>query len=69
MTLLVLLSATLLLPFECQASSVLIFERIEVTENNKYIRSEFKVDTVAGRSTLSANFTVMKELNFRISVS
>jgi hypothetical protein len=69
MTCFLLLLVTSFLPFGTQATSQLIFEKIDVTENSKYITSEFKIGTVAGQSTLSANFTVMKELNFRISVS
>jgi hypothetical protein len=63
-------SILLLLIFTgCQASPELIFERIEVVENAKYIKSDFVTGTLAGRSTLSANFTVLKELNYRITVS
>jgi hypothetical protein len=55
-------------PFECQAGSGLVFDKVEKTENDKYIKSTFRIENVAGKSTLSADFTVLKELNYRISV-
>jgi hypothetical protein len=58
----------LMSPSWCQPKSEFIFKKVEVIENSKYIKSEFKIENVTG-SSLSADFTVLKELNYRITVS
>jgi hypothetical protein len=51
-----------------QVQGLFLFNKVRVLDNLDYLKSYLTIDNSSGVSVLSGNFTLLKELNLRITV-